>query len=165
MKQIPLTQEQCTNVDDEDFERLSQHRWLAMWSDFTQSFYAVRTDYSTGTPRQIRMHREITNAKASELVDHQNHNTLDNRRENLRVCNKSQNAANRRSMQRNNNSGYQGVHWDKGSGKWGSRIRVDGKDRSLGRFTSKDQAALAYNEAARHYFGEFAFQNEFATSA
>ena len=51
MKQIKLTQGQVALVDDEDFEWLSKHNWLAQWNKCTQSFYAYRTAYKAGGKR------------------------------------------------------------------------------------------------------------------
>jgi hypothetical protein len=105
------------------------------------------------------MHRQIANPPDGKEVDHINGVTLDNRRENLRVCSHSQNMHNRRLRQKNNKSGYKGVHWLARTKRWVAEIRVNGKSRHLGYFTEKTDAARAYDTAAAECFGEFAHLN------
>ena len=68
------------------------------------------TSPRTGRPTNADLHREILGARPWEQVDHRNHDTLDNRRANLRACDNSQNQQNRPRAQRNNRSGVKGVH-------------------------------------------------------
>src|ERR1700741_4140580 len=103
---IPLTRNQNAIVDAADFEWLSQWNWYAMWSKCTKSFYAARRGPCSSV---IFMHRLIIDSE--KLVDHKDHNTLDNRRENLRKCTYMQNSQNKR-MRRNNRSGFKGVRWE-----------------------------------------------------
>ena len=90
-----------------------------------------------------------------EDVDHLNHNTRDNRRENLRVCSRQMNVAHRRALQINNTSGFRGVSWNKVEKKFGAKIQVMGKTRNLGLFPTKEAAAARYLEVATVEFGEF----------
>jgi hypothetical protein len=162
VKQIQLTQGQVALVDDDDFDRLSKFKWHAWWNKHTRSFYARRGVYdsTTGQTRVIRMNREVLDARPDELVDHRNHDTLDNRKENLRPCNKSQNGANRRGLQSNNTSGYQGVTRYARDGRWRAQLKINNKMLHLGYFSSKHEAARAYNEAAIKYHGDFARLNK-----
>lgn len=159
MKRITLTRNQFTIVDDEDSERLNTHKWNALWKPDIQSFYAVRSVYG-GNERQriIRMHREIMSAPNDLEVDHINHDTLDNRRENLRVCTNGQNQANRR-LGRDNTSGYKGVSWHRDCGKWVAQINFNGKRKHIGLFTTAIEAALAYDRAAIERGQDFALTN------
>lgn len=91
-------------------------------------------------------------------VDHANRNSTDNKAVNLRLATVNQNQRNKK-IQKNNTSGYKGVCWDKNRQKWKTHIHVDGKIINLGRFDTKEKAAIAYNEAALKYFGEFAYLN------
>lgn len=117
--------------------------------------YAIATDDS-----KVSLHRLVMGSpKAS--VDHANGNKLDNRRENLRVCNQSQNCANSQ-LSKNNKSGYKGVSWNKALRKWHAYIMVNRKKKHLGYFSDKLQAAKAYNLAAQEYFADYAKLNKVA---
>jgi hypothetical protein len=101
------------------------------------------------------MHRLIMNAPIGYDVDHINHNGLDNRRCNLRVCTRTQNQAN--SKPRKKSSKYKGVSWSNSENKWRAFIRINGKGKTIGRFDSELDAAEAYNNEAKKCFGEFAY--------
>lgn len=151
MKRIPLTQGKFALVDDEDFAELSKVKWC-----FSKG-YAVRSVRleKRGT---ILMHREILSAKKGQECDHINMNGLDNRRANLRVCTRAENARNR-PKDRDNTTGFKGVALEKRTGKYVAQIHILGKHYHFGTFKSAKEAALAYNEAAPKYFGEFAQLN------
>jgi len=99
------------------------------------------------------------NAPKDVLVDHINHNGLDNRKANLRFATPQQNTWNRRCLSRCKGTKYIGVSWDKQSRKWRVRILVDGKSRFLGYFEDEKEAAKAFDRAAKEHRGEFAFLN------
>lgn len=88
-------------------------------------------------------------------IDHKNNDRDDNRIENLRECNTSQNLANQRLGSRNK-SGFKGVSWSTTSKKWYASIKVMGKSRNLGCYDDPEDAHAAYCEAAKKHFGEFA---------
>lgn len=98
------------------------------------------------------------------MVDHINHDTLDNRRQNLRVVTRRQNQANMRKCSKATSSKYKGVSWDKSRNKWMAALgpKVEGKTRRihLGRFDREEDAALAYNKGASALFGVFAKLNK-----
>jgi hypothetical protein len=104
------------------------------------------------------MHRVISGAPDGLETDHINHRPLDNRRANLRVATRSQNAACIR-MRADNTSGYRGVGWDKRRGCWVAEIHVANRHIHLGHFRAAEDAAQSYDTAARQHFGPFAFQN------
>jgi hypothetical protein len=89
------------------------------------------------------------------IIDHIDQNGLDNTINNLRLSTVSLNLANR-GKQRNNTSGYKGVHLHKPNGKWRAQIKVKGKVIKLGYFADIQDAAMAYCAAAIFYFGEHA---------
>jgi hypothetical protein len=105
------------------------------------------------------MHRILINCPKDKIVDHINRNTLDNRKENLRIVNKSQNAMNSKK-QKNNSSGYRGIYHDKKDNSYDSFINKDGKRFYLGRYKNIIEAAKAYNEAAIKLHGKYAKLNE-----
>lgn len=152
---IPLTRNQIAIVDFRDFERLSQWNWVARYDKDTRSFYACRTTYQP-IKKTIQMHREILGCKCGEYTDHKNHDTLDNRRENLRKVTAAQNSANA-SKHIATSSGYKGVSLHKD--RWIARIWVQGRNKHLGCFSSRQAAAYAYDQAAKKFFGEFAHVN------
>jgi len=159
MKKIKLTQGQYALVDDEDFEDLNKYKWIAQYSSCTKTYYVKRHSHrECGKPKHLQMHRVIMNAKKGQVIDHINGNTLDNRKENLRIATYSQNRGNSKRY-RNNTSGYKGVSWNKNRQRWEACIGYQNKYIYLGLYTTKEEAALAYNEAAKKYFGEFANLN------
>ena len=154
---LPLTQNQFAIVDAADFDWLNQWNWFARWSRITHSFYARRNDRMNGHRVTILMSREIMKCGPTEEIDHISHDTLDNRKSNLRIATGSQNCCNRR---RNitNRSGYKGVrlHY---CGKWEAQIECGPTRKYIGLFCSKEDAARAYDEEAKKLHGEFAYLN------
>ena len=157
MKEIQLTKGFVTLVDDEDYETLSQYRWRALKGS-QRTWYAARNIKVAGKNMTIMMHREIINAPENIFVDHINMDALDNRRENLRLCSKQENCCNKGKFS-NNTSGYKGVSWDKRGERWVAQIRVNLSSKHLGYFDTPEDAARAYDKAARQYHGEFARTN------
>ncbi|ARL91005.1 HNH endonuclease [Burkholderia pseudomallei] len=156
MKEIALPRGLVAVVDDEDFDLLNSFTW-----HFTLG-YAVRhlERPGSGVYRTTeRMHRMIMGVGPGTIdkrqVDHINGNKLDNRKSNLRVCTNAENGRNR-GAQKNNSSGYKGVCWHPQSGKWRARIKVDGRQISLGLHASAEAAHKAYEVGARKFHGEFA---------
>lgn len=150
MRRIPLTQGKFSIVDDEDFEEMSKFKWcLSGDKRYAAGWVGGRMTY---------MHRVLTGNDKTKKTDHINRNGLDNRRSNLRLVTNSQNSMNRNSGS-NNTSGYKGVTWDKTHNKWKAYIRIDGRQKNLGFFSNKSDSVLAYDKAAKKYFGEFAKTN------
>lgn len=152
---IALTREQNAIVDAADYKWLDQWNWFASWSAHTRSYYAKRN----GPNRNIiRMSREILGCEPDKQVDHKNHDTLDNRRNNLRQATCSQNITNGR-LRSHNTSGFIGVCFHKRAHKWVARIHVHGTQIHIGIFSDATEAAHARDEAAKKYYGEFAHLN------
>ncbi len=107
----------------------------------------------SGKSTKIYLHRQIMGAGPLEEVDHISGDTLDNRRENLRIVNRQQNSTNK-GPNRNNTSGYKGVSWDAKNGKWVAQITINGKAIKIGRYRTKSEAALAYDDIAAQLFGK-----------
>jgi hypothetical protein len=154
---IELTKGCRALVDAEDYERLNAFKWYAH-KHRDGSMYAVRMTRIEGKQHTVQMHREILGLTRGDKRkgDHENGDTLDNRRENLRVATNAQNGANRVRLDPRNASGFLGVTWHKTHQKWAASIKVNGTSRHLGYFTDPKEAAQAYNIAAQKHFGEFA---------
>jgi len=104
------------------------------------------------------MHRFIVGCAEGLQVDHIDGNGLNNLRENLRICSNNQNQYNQRPRT-NGSSRFKGVSWHKNEKVWQATIKFNGRQTWLGQFNSEERAAMAYNEAARRMFGEFALLN------
>ncbi|MEN6576647.1 MAG: HNH endonuclease [Phycisphaerales bacterium] len=146
---IPLSKDLFALVDPEDFEKLSRHTWFAIGK--SPHIYAVRHEKG----RFLYMHREITKAPGNRFVDHINCDTLDNTRDNLRLCTRRQNHAN--TCSRRGSSRFVGVsrHGD----KWMAYINWRGKHYHLGLFDDEVEAAKARDRKAWELHGEFAYLN------
>jgi hypothetical protein len=154
-RRIPLTQGKFAIVDPEDYNILSQYKWQAQRS--ARNIYARRVVREDSKRTLILMHREILKMADDLVVDHINHNGLDNRRSNLRPATKKQNGWNKRSKL--HSSRFKGVGWNKRTKKWRATICYKGKKISLGLYGDENEAAKAYDEAAKKYRGEFAALN------
>lgn len=156
MKKIPLTRGLSATVDDKDFSELNRHKWYAMWSKCTKSFYAVRKSPRSDGHKTIIMARVILGLTDRNIKgDHINHDTLDNRRANLRPATASQNTQNRKGAQSNSATGELGVFPYIKTGKFQVQIRANGKVRHIGLFGTIPEAMAAREAASLKYHGEF----------
>ena len=151
-KTIELTQGKVALVDDEDYERINAYKW------YYCKGYAVRK-FGSPPRKFVYMHRVILDTPDGLETDHVNGDGVDNRKANLRACTRSEN---QRNLGRtiSNTSGFKGVTKSKGSTKWIASIKHFGQQIYLGRFTTPEAAARAYDEAALKLHGEFARTNE-----
>ena len=156
-RRIPLTQGKYAIVDQHDFERLNKHKWHVCKS--ANTFYARRTIYTDKKRISIMMHREVIHPPENLLVDHINHNGLDNRKANLRLATCEQNSYNRIRFRKSKSSKYKGVRWNKQIKKWAVIICFNKKSKFIGYFKDEKQAAKEYDKAALKYHGEFASLN------
>jgi hypothetical protein len=151
MKTIKLTKALEAIVDDSEFEKLSQINWCAVKN--RNVFYALNGKGKT----KIWMHRFLMEAKHRDIIDHIDGNGLNNQKSNLRICNSSENSANRR-VSKNKNSKYLGVF--KIRNKYRAASRKNGKLHSAGIFETETEAAIAYNKLALKLHREFAKLND-----
>lgn len=157
--EIPLTQGQVALVDDEDADLVNQN-WCAtvIPSGYGNSEFYAKCK-GQGYLHRVILARVLNRPLAtSEWVDHINRNTLDNRRTNLRLTTPSQNCMNR-AKGKTNTSGFKGVSFDRIRNKWLAQIRLSGRVKNLGRYATPEDAACAYDTAAREFYGEFARLN------
>jgi len=149
MKTINLIPGKVALVDDADYDWVNQKPWHAQ-INHCGIFYAV------SSYRKEKMHRVIMGLQKDDKrqVDHINHDGLDNRRCNLRICTNAQNCMN--GKHKGGSSKYKGVTYHSKSGKWQAQIEINNKHIRLGSHNTENEAATAYNNAAIKYFGEFA---------
>lgn len=148
-EEISLTRGLVAVVDRDDYAPLSRFSWYAL--KCRSNYYAYR---SSGN-KKISMARQLLNPSPGMVIDHINHDTLDNRRSNLRICTKSQNSRNRVNFNPKSKSGIRGVKWDARSRNWSATIYVSGKTLYLGHFRDKMEAAEAASKARLTYFGSY----------
>lgn len=132
-------------------------RWK--WS-MDKDGYFRRVTRVGGKVVNVSLHRVIAGAKPGQVVDHINDIRHDNRRENLRICTHQQNACRRRPS-RPSSVGYRGVVRKAGcrTRPFQAKITVNGRTLGLGHYSTPEEAATAYDEAAVEHFGEFARLN------
>ncbi len=162
MKRIALTQGQFALVDDEDFEHLSQWKWFAQKTPMG-SFYAQRREHHGGPV--VLMHRYLAQTPAGLVTDHVDGNGLNNQRANLRSATALQNMMNK-APNRGGSSPLKGAVFDRGhkSRPWRASIRLNGRLKYLGNYTTPEEAAAAYAAAATVHFGAFARTTERAST-
>jgi len=154
---IPLTRGQVAKVDPEDLAWLTQWNWNALWSPSARKYYATCKDFSTGVERNLRMNRFVLDVWEDEIkVDHENQDTLDNRRSNLRRATQGENLCNR-GKQINNTTGFKGVSRCSERGNFRVSITRNGKTFYLGCTDTPEEGGALYAEAAKEVHGEFAF--------
>jgi hypothetical protein len=161
-KAIPLTRDKFAIVDEADYGWLNQWKWCYAYGGYVGRSQYLGGGRENAVTKTILMHRLIMNAPLFLHVDHVNRNTLDNRRENMRLVTNSQNMMNRIANVNFASSQYKGVSWHKTKQKWGVVIVKDKIRYNLGHFDDESKAALAYNAAAIKLFGPYARLNRVA---
>jgi len=151
-RRIPLARDKFIIVDAADYYWLAQYRWFI--ENGAKTSYASRR-YNG---KRIKMHREIMNAPANLVVDHIDHNGLNNCRSNLRLCSLAQNNCNRLSI-RGGTSKYKGISWSKTRKRWIVKIQLNQKTYHIGQFKNEIDAAKAYDKRAKELHGQFACLN------
>jgi hypothetical protein len=156
---VRLSRGLFATIDAADAELVREHTWRAA-PDWRGSGCYAATNTLTETGRHtLRMHRLIMGAPPDLEVDHINHDGLDNRRSNLRLASSGQNQRNRRPDNEHQSSPFKGTSRQSAS-SWCAKIRLNGKQVRIGTFASAEEAARAYDQAAKQHYGEFACTNE-----
>lgn len=148
-KWIPLGNGQKAIVDGEWYDILHQWNWSV-------NNYGYATRRKDG--KITLMHRVIIGALKGQETDHRNHDKLDNRRSNLRICTTQQNQFNR-LKHKECGSRFKGVGYDNNREKWIAFCKHNKKTKNLGRFNTEIEAALAYDAWVKEHRGEFACGN------
>jgi hypothetical protein len=158
MREIQLTQGQIALVDDEDYEYLSQWKWFAHWSDYTQSYYAHRMDGKFPNRKVVIMARELMRTPKGMKCDHINHDTLDNQKENLRNVTDTQNNMNSRTY-KNNKLGEKNICMLP-DGRYKLQIYKNNKRVVCKEFSDLVSAISERDEQLKKFHGEFAYTGE-----
>lgn len=134
-------------VDAEDVELLKEYKWSCSKGDYCYG-------HKKNSEEKVAIHRLLMNPKDNEEVDHINNNPLDNRKCNLRLCDRSNNCCNKQK-QSNNKSGYKNICWKNKQQKWQVSIVKNGKDyRKF--FNNIDEAIKWRNEILEQVHKDFA---------
>ncbi len=136
--------------DKEDYDKIKNYTW-----HLNDSGYVMCGEFG----KNIRMHRIIMGDPKGKDVDHINHNTVDNRKANLRIVDHYQNVTYSK-MRVDNTTGKKGVYWDKNRNKWMALITYDKRSYHLGRFDTFEEAVSAREKAEISIHKEFNYDEE-----
>lgn len=170
MRTIPIGDGgSCALVDESDYDFLSQFTWTLI--EWRGKQYAKRKQRLSDDPYPeygtISMHSMILQGAVE--VDHIDGNGLNNQRSNLREVTHAQNIQGQK-VQRRSKSGYRGVTYFPNAGPhkrkkpWRARIKVNGHDRTIGYYSTPEEAARAWNVAAYLAWGDYARLNNVVPS-
>ncbi len=129
-------------IDREDFDKVKDHKWGLN----SEGYVVSRID-----KKMVLLHRFLLDCSRNKEADHINHNTINNSRNNLRICTRSQNNMNRE---------FKGMSYNKRENKWMARIKIDGKQIFLGYFDTEEEALKVRRKAEKKYFGDYAYKGE-----
>jgi hypothetical protein len=142
-------------IDEQDFDRISQHKWYSFDNDGSGSrCYAICKIRG----KTVYMHRMVMGAQEGEYVDHIDGNGLNNSRSNLRFVTLSQNNMNQR-IRPDNTSGHKGISWCPDREKYQVYVNINRKRKSLGRYRTLEEAIYVRDLAVKEHYGEFASEN------
>ena len=135
-------------IDLEDIDNVKKYKWSLRKDGYITAY----------TGKTSLLHRFIMDCPDDKVVDHINHNRLDNRKSNLRICTHQQNMMN--SGKRQSNTGYTGVYWFDVTGKYVVKIGLNKKSIHIGYFDTLEQAIEARKQAEIDLFGDYRNQDE-----
>ncbi len=145
-----IEKEICPTFDEKDRERVEKFRWRL----------EPRTGYWRRSVDGMALHIFLMGkAPRGFEWDHKDGNKNNNKSDNLRIATSSQNKANLPAPNIQKTSKYKGVYLNKKLNKWIAQIKINSKARYLGCFIVEEDAAKAYDVAAKELFGEFANTN------
>lgn len=151
-------------VDREDLERIQERSWRITQATTGRPRVVTSIRTKAGV-RTVTLGKYLMNPPKNKQVYCQRFNEgLDYRKENLIVCTLSERQRLLPKRRVETSSQYRGVSFQSSSKKWRAGIEVEGKQINLGEFKSEHDAALAYNKAAKKYFGAKAYQNSIGRS-
>lgn len=163
-----------TTVDLEDLDRVLNfdYSWHSGYRAKTKSYYAKANVYTGEKVNEkwkyytLYLQQFLLGIEGRKVdVDHINHDTLDNRKENLRVSYRKSNSKNRNGKNINNKSGYRNVSYipSNGNKKYIVQLMINGKNTRLKSFSNADEAGAYAEQMREKYYGEYAGENERVT--
>ena len=138
-------------IDLDDVDKVKEYKWHVNKS-------RGKYEYVISSKNNTKLHRLIVNAPKGMVIDHINHNCLDNRKENLRLCTNQQNICNC-EVAKNNKSGHKGVYWCNSRNKWQAQVTINNKTVYVGRYNTLEEAVEARRNAAKKYYGEYSYED------
>lgn len=141
-----------TLINTSDLSKVKEYpnTWCVKWDTHVNSYYVLgMLKKEDGSKTSVRLHRFIVDAPNGMVVDHINHDTLDNRKNNLRIVTNKQNQQNKKIKRSNTISGIMGVTYHRHSKKWKCTIKVDGKTHYLGYYHDKKEAEEVVKKARK----------------
>lgn len=154
-------------IDTEDLQRLidADLGWHVRYDKYTKDYYArtIKTYYVDGIKNvdTILLQKFLlrdAKVEENEYIHHKNHNTLDNRKENLEIITMVKNTRHRKGKNSNNVSGYRNVTYLPYRKKtpYHVQLTIDGKNQVLGKFSDVDEAGRFAEEMRQKYYGKYA---------
>lgn len=143
-------------IDDEDYWTYKSRKWTMTKIGHNYYFHGAIT--TRQSDKRVYLHRLLMGNPKGFEIDHIDGDGLNLQKSNLRIATRKQNGRNTK-RQINNTSGFKGVSKSSGCNTFHAYIKHNGKRKTIGYFKTPIQAAVAYNEKAKEYFGEFARLN------
>lgn len=137
------------SFDADDYDKLKDHCWY----DNGHGYAVARGEGG----KLMFAHRVITDCPDGKVVDHINHDTLNNRKSNLRACSQAENMKNIKPR-KSNRSGVPGVWYEAGSNRWRASVHVNKHTFHLGSYRSLEEAREARKRAEKEFYGDFAYE-------
>jgi hypothetical protein len=129
---------------------LAAGHWTPNWNTSARAYYPILRE------KEMLLHRFVVGAPPGTITDHKNHDTLDCRDDNLRICSHAQNMQNRRGAHRHSKSGVRNTYWDASRQSYLVKVRANGHRRTIGRYKTIEEAEAAAIAARQSLHGEFA---------
>ena len=139
-------------IDAEDLERVKKYYWSLDGKEYWRTQI-----WENGAPHYQSLHRFLIEPSEDKVIDHIDRNKNNNSKNNLRICEQRENSRNV-SLGSKNTSGFLGVSWNKNNKNWNAYIKLNGKRKYLGAFSSKEEAIKARLIAEKEMFGEYSPQ-------